>query len=285
MSLRLHNALGLTDSTVALAFAVVALQQNSSSSPQQQQTMDATGGSEFACASLDAVLSRGVVVPQVQVQVLPHQLQGFFHHNSESPMPEQPPPLESSLESASLELNNHHHHNNDTATTTSGDDDDEDDDDYEKRMARSRERNREHARRTRQRKKAHLETLRTKVKSLEADRKKLQQQIEECSIASILIGLSGEANDPLQDEETKKLLASDESKSHKIALLTKGKRKRFVSDAHDMAMDQPPLEVEIDGETKYIGSGKDHINWKTGVYSDEAGVKSVLTAEQLEMLR
>lgn len=205
-------------------------------------------------------------------------------------------PLEASHEAAAshshVQHNNNNHH--DTATTSGDDDDDEqhyDDDlgeDYEKRMARSRERNREHARRTRLRKKAQLETLRTKVKSLEADRKKLQLQIEECSIASILIGLSGdEANDPLlQDEETKKLLASDECKSHKIALLTKGKRKRFVSDAHDMAaLDQPPLEVEIDGETKYIGSGKDHINWKTGVYCDEAGVKSVLSAEQLETLR
>ena len=59
-----------------------------------------------------------------------------------------------------------------------------------KRLSRSRERNREHARRTRLRKKVQLDALQQKVKMLEAEARILCQTIEECSIASILVGLS-----------------------------------------------------------------------------------------------
>lgn len=245
----------MTDA-VALAFAVVALQNG--------QTMDSISSSEFECGSLDAILSRGVTSPgPVQVQVLPRQLNNLFHHEHEDV-----PAVDSTSQ-------------NETTTSC-----DEEDDDYEKRIARSRERNREHARRTRLRKKAQLETLRARVKVLEAERQSLKQQVEECSIASILIGLTGEASDPLEDEETKKLLAKSDGKSEKVRLITRGKRKRFVSDAvGDDKPEQPPLHVEIDGEKKLIGNGKAHINWKTGVYSDNTGVHSKLSAEQLENLR
>lgn len=159
----------------------------------------------------------------------------------------------------------------------------EDEEDAEKRLARSRERNREHARRTRLRKKAQLEALQSKVKGLEAERQTLRQQIEECSIASILLGLSsGE-----QDQATQNLLDSTGKsgvKSSKVALLAEGNRKRFVSDA--LGDKQPqPLKLHIGGRTAVIGGGKSHVNWKTGVYVDGAGVEQQLTPEELESLR
>jgi len=66
----------------------------------------------------------------------------------------------------------------------------QDDTEAEMRLAESRERNREHARRTRQRKKAHLQALQTKLTDLETENLSLKQCIEECSVASILLNLS-----------------------------------------------------------------------------------------------
>jgi len=156
-----------------------------------------------------------------------------------------------------------------------------------KRLARNRERNREHARRTRLRKKAQLEALQSKVKDLEAERQVLKQKIEECSIASILLGLSGE-----QDQSTQSLLDSSASKAgmsspraSKIALLATGKRKRFVSETTGEKQQPQPLKITVDGKTTLIGGGKSHINWKTGVYVDEDGEQRQLTHEQLETLR
>lgn len=163
----------------------------------------------------------------------------------------------------------------------------EEDDDSAKRLARSRERNREHARRTRLRKKAQLEALQSKVKGLEAERQVLKQQIEECSIASILLGLS--TGD--QDETTQNLLDSNatktDAKATKVALLAGGKRKRFVSNAIGAkSSTQQTLKVKIDGKTLLIGGGsKSHVNWKTGVFFDEDGSQKQLTPDQLEDLR
>ena len=158
-------------------------------------------------------------------------------------------------------------------------------DDTNKRLAKSRERNREHARRTRLRKKAHLEGLQSKVKGLEAERQVLKQNLEECGVASILLGLS------VGDHEMARSVEIDETKndgaSQMVALLATGKRKRFLSeampDAH--AVQAQPLTLDIDGEATTIGGGKSHINWKTGVYRDETGSQKQLTNEQLENLR
>ena len=160
------------------------------------------------------------------------------------------------------------------------------DDDGDKRLARSRERNREHARRTRLRKKAHLETLQSKVKGLEAERQVLKQKIEECGIASILLGLSAGDHEVAKSVELGNSVKNDGA-SHMVALLASGKRKRFLSEA--MADNHSTLAhtltLDIDGEETLIGGGKSHINWKTGVYRDESGKQKQLTTEQLENLR
>jgi len=58
------------------------------------------------------------------------------------------------------------------------------------RMERSRERNREHARNTRLRKKARLQTLQSRLKDLQQEHSALKQNTEESNIASILLNLS-----------------------------------------------------------------------------------------------
>lgn len=163
----------------------------------------------------------------------------------------------------------------------------EEEEDAEKRLARSRERNREHARRTRLRKKAQLEALQEKAKVLENERKLLTQSIEECSIANILVGLSGTSGAESDKSVTDTLLDAskfEKSVTPKVSLVGGGKRKRFISEESSVKSPQP-LKLNIDGKTTVIGGGKTNINWKSGVYSDENGVQRQLTQEQLEGLR
>jgi hypothetical protein len=156
--------------------------------------------------------------------------------------------------------------------------------DAEKRLARSRQRNREHARRTRLRKKKQLEALQVKVKSLEQEGRALKQSIEECSIASILVGLSSGTQDvasllDLEEEEEH----PPEQHHQSVRVTRVGKRKRFVVENGPV---QQPLKLKCDGgKTTLIGGEKTHINWKSGVYSDENGVQHKLTPLQLESLR
>jgi hypothetical protein len=169
---------------------------------------------------------------------------------------------------------------------------DGEEEDAEKRLARSRERNREHARRTRLRKKAQLDALQTKAKGLEEESIVLTQSIEECSIASILVGFSSmtDANktvtDTLLDVSNfdKKNATGSRGSSPKVSLALGGKRKRFISE--DVMERAPqPLKLNIDGQSTLIGGGKTHINWKSGVYCDENSIQRQLTQEQLESLR
>mmetsp|Transcript_18328 Transcript_18328/g.21141 ORF Transcript_18328/g.21141 Transcript_18328/m.21141 type:complete len:363 (-) Transcript_18328:915-2003(-) len=166
--------------------------------------------------------------------------------------------------------------------------DDPEEEDAEKRLARSRERNREHARRTRLRKKAQLEALQSKAKNLESERRFLTQSIEECSIANILVGLSGSSKAIDQSKSVTVTLLDatnfDQNNTPKVALVMGGKRKRFVSEDSTDKTPQP-LRLNIDGQTTLIGGGKTNINWKSGVYCDENGVQRQLTQEQLESLR
>ena len=64
--------------------------------------------------------------------------------------------------------------------------------------------------------------------------------------------------------------------------------RRFVSPDAEEAGDQKPiqaLKLNIgNGEIKILGP-KSHINWKSGIYTDEDGVQRQLTIKQLESLR
>lgn len=153
--------------------------------------------------------------------------------------------------------------------------------DAEERLARSRDRNREHARRTRLRKKAQLQVLQSRVKELQNESRMLRQTVEECSIASILLGLSGQV-DP--DDATLSLQTPSNAHVDKTFFTMTGKRKRFVSDACDIG--PKPMKLKIKGQDTLVGGdGKAHINWKTGVYLDENGEQKQLSPDELETLR
>ncbi|KAL3918604.1 MAG: hypothetical protein SGILL_004157 [Bacillariaceae sp.] len=160
--------------------------------------------------------------------------------------------------------------------------------DAERRIARSRERNREHARRTRLRKKEMLQNLQTKVQRLQGESKVLKQSLEECSIASILVGLS--TGDERESQIQALVAEASQIQNNEILKVVAGKRKRFLSDADvaegaDPRTSSQPLEIEINGKLTKIGGGRTHINWKSGLYKDENAMEHQLTNEQLESLR
>lgn len=164
------------------------------------------------------------------------------------------------------------------------------DENVEERLARSRDRNREHARRTRLRKKAQLQGLQNRVKELQDESRMLRQTVEECSIASILLGLSSGSGDNQEKGKEDDMDAFSEVQkacnveTERTFFTMTGKRKRFVSDAVD---GPPPMKLKIKGQTTFVGGagGKSHINWKTGVYLDKNDEQKQLTCEELESLR
>jgi bZIP transcription factor len=152
------------------------------------------------------------------------------------------------------------------------------------KLSRSRERNREHARKTRLRKKEQMQDLQSKAKQLSSEHQLLKQRVEECNIASILVGLSSNA----ASEEADKYIDTsfiDDVKANKVALLTDG-RKRYKKMLIGSVMN-PISNVSSfsDGGDDLSRSGnKASINWKTGSYYDGEGKKN-LNAHQLENLR
>jgi len=168
--------------------------------------------------------------------------------------------------------------------------------DYDERRHRNRERNKEHARKTRVRKKEQLQALKTRVNELEDEGRRLKQSIQECSVASILLGLSsggaavpgGEEGKKEEDLSSTTTSSSSSPRSNLGACLSGGKRKRFLSlDGEDPS--PPPMELNIKGQITLVGGpgneGKANINWKTGVYVDDTGKRQQLTKSELETLR
>lgn len=154
------------------------------------------------------------------------------------------------------------------------------------RLAKSRERNREHAKRTRLRKKQQLQVLQSKIRTLEAERQTLKQSLRDCSIANILLGLSGIENSEPGSVEAD-IEAEDET-ARKVQMLTCGKRKRLMSEEENLSSEttSTDLIVTIDGKETSIGGGnKSQINWKTGTVTQENGGTKQLTPEELEALR
>lgn len=144
--------------------------------------------------------------------------------------------------------------------------------DQVQRIARSRERNREHARRTRLRKKALLHDLQLRIEQLEAEKTALRQSIEECSIASILLGLSGNSLD--EDDDIV-------ARSVEVGATAPLKERKCV-----ITLDSSELVIKVNGvDTVVSGNGKAHVNWRTGVYTDDKGVQHHLSPTELALLR
>mmetsp|Transcript_22854 Transcript_22854/g.47697 ORF Transcript_22854/g.47697 Transcript_22854/m.47697 type:complete len:273 (-) Transcript_22854:355-1173(-) len=160
--------------------------------------------------------------------------------------------------------------------------------DEDERRHRNRERNKEHARKTRVRKKEQLQALKARVNDLEEEGRCLKQSIQECSVASILLGLSSGTAGSTDEQGDEKTSGAASSPSNFGACLAGGKRKRFLSlDGEDPT--PPPMELNIKGQITLVGGpgneGKTQVNWKTGVYVDNKGKRQQLTKSELEALR
>ena len=160
-------------------------------------------------------------------------------------------------------------------------------DDGERRLL-ARERNKEHARKTRLRKKEQLQSLKSRVSELEEEGRRLKQQIEAWSVASILVGLSHGSSTRQEDDISGAASSSSSQTKNYGETLSGGKRKRFLSlDGEEPS--PPPMELNVKGHITLVGGpageGKTQINWKTGVYYDDQGKRHQLTKKELEELR
>ena len=279
------------DSPVALAFAVAALQ---------------SGDSPLDVTSPESSLPSEMTTPQV-----PQSSSSSSSTNAESS--ETKAPASMSVKKKKASLKSHQQApgsgSQESPVVLSNDDDQDHNTEELARLAKSRERNREHARKTRLRKKAQMETLQSTVKGLQAERLVLQQRLQDCQTAFLLLGLekkSTPASSPLlwQEEGTEE---SSTLTQDVTALLASNKRKRFVpaslleeedhSNHHDNnnnnnhsnndQQHQHVLTLVIQGQETVVGGRAGcHINWKTGMYSDEvAGTQQQLTPQQLQTLR
>ena len=201
------------------------------------------------------------------------------------------------------------HHNTNVAEHRSdieNPNDDDDDDDDEERLQRGRERNREHARRTRLRKKAQLQELQQKYREMMSERQTLNQQLQDRRIASILLGLSTSTAAPTEcgDVSSSNVETSNHVVSHTMSdnsdhcstsvtaptsspfqIAKTPRRKRGFSDVQ-LPTNMAPIAMSgTSNEVSSVISTKSHINWKTGMYSDETGRQRQMSSKQLEALR
>lgn len=170
------------------------------------------------------------------------------------------------------------------------------------RLARCRERNREHARKTRLRKKVALQELQTRIAQLQQTKASLQQRVQEQSIASILLEFTSTTTtttmdpaagteDPSAGDSTRnnddnnknsatlKAAGEEQLRNSTDTTITNGMNKRQRSHI----VPHSPLQVRIAG--KGMVTIQSQINWKTGTYMDDAGVTQQLNSEELELLR
>ena len=159
----------------------------------------------------------------------------------------------------------------------------------DERRCQNRERNKEHARKTRARKKEQLQILRGRMNQLEEESRLLKQSVQECGVASILLGLSGIGGSSCSGEKDEILpnSASASVEATNQSRLSGGKRTSFLS--LDQEDPTPQMKLNIKGQITLVGGtgseGKTQINWKTGVYMDEQNMPQQLTKTELDTLR
>ena len=162
----------------------------------------------------------------------------------------------------------------------------------EDRLRRSRERNREHARRTRQRKKAQLQTLQSRVAELQEEGRRLEEAFKDCSTANILLGL----NNPAMARTVSDLFKSREDASLREAMgdnASDGEgspRVRPVSPSSSKSsLDDPDLERSASALTQISADdepvAKPTIHWKSGYALDSRGARKDLSPAELDKMR
>jgi len=171
---------------------------------------------------------------------------------------------------------------------------------HEDKAARSRERNREHARRTRMRKKAQLQALQGKASELEQEAILLEQALLECQIAQVLAlmgrGAGGCESAVLNMTAWKPRQLSPVSSTEDDGEGTGPARFITSPDSTDCSDDENVVLAPHSGSSPRIcatppGEGtpslksQSHVNWKEGFLVESDGTKRSLTREELDALR
>lgn len=193
------------------------------------------------------------------------------------------------------------------------------------RLNRSRERNREHARKTRMKKKENLKNLQKKMRVLQAQGLLLKQNIEDCATASLLLSLDNKKHatgdgchvipglppTPSLGPSSPPSPPSIAETLHEVLQMTartkplpddvvddltseygSRKRRRIVSGADELDHVQQRL-ASIQSEQRITDAldrfastmNRSNINWKTGMYCDSNGTQKRLSVPELEKLR
>mmetsp|Transcript_8352 Transcript_8352/g.19732 ORF Transcript_8352/g.19732 Transcript_8352/m.19732 type:complete len:330 (+) Transcript_8352:133-1122(+) len=170
----------------------------------------------------------------------------------------------------------------DAADDAYAEDDDEGGEGDDK-AARSRERNREHARRTRMRKKAHLQGLQQRVGELKHEADRLDVALGEVTTANILVDISHKRRKPDQDstsileiydQDVDSSPATSDEDSGSISGSSRASKKMRSASASDERLSD---EMQIEGGP--------HVNWKDGYTLDAEGRRQPLSSTELEKLR
>lgn len=152
----------------------------------------------------------------------------------------------------------------------------EDNINLEDKVARSRERNRVHARRTRLRKKAHMTALQTRMEELKDEADRLKEALLDCQTANILVDISsaGCQRHALQQVELVDLNLSDDLAA--AFTVTGGKKLRIklpqTNGGDALHPSTPPNKMST-------------INWKGGYALDADGQRRPMSAKELDDLR
>uniref|UniRef100_A0A7S2V3V7 BZIP domain-containing protein n=1 Tax=Fibrocapsa japonica TaxID=94617 RepID=A0A7S2V3V7_9STRA len=146
----------------------------------------------------------------------------------------------------------------------------------DEKQNRSRERNREHARKTRERKKDQLLSLQSRLEDVRKEREHLIRLVEECNTAAILLGLS----DVIRKCDTTESHKDGEPEEQSL----KGKNNIAKEACKNPELRQLELELEADKKMKQ-SSKCNGINWKDGYMIDGNGNTKKLSLQELEVLR
>ena len=167
----------------------------------------------------------------------------------------------------------------------------------EDRLRRSRERNREHARRTRQRKKAQLQVLQSRVAELQEEGRRLEEAFKDCSTANILLGL----NNPDMARTVSNLFKSRADSNIQEAMddanVSEGSpgRTRSLSDERDgsespsssRSWEEDPRNDDepVTHSSRGSKDARPTIHWKSGYSTTANGARKDRSPAELDTMR
>lgn len=146
------------------------------------------------------------------------------------------------------------------------------------RAALSRERNREHARRTRIRKKARLQALQGRVNELKQESQLLDECLEDCQTADILRSLSTNQAPPSRIQPPDTLCKSESTRAFQKDLGLRAQDTEKNGIRPPLVQSSPLLQLNNINKCQVV-------HWKDAYAIDADGKRHVLSDEEMETLR